>query len=1578
MAYPPPQSGAPTSYKTDVNRAKTKRWAEAKSCSYDGDDWGDADEFDEYNDPPAPAPPKPTGLRQRGQSATHPTQVPNESYQGPSHGVRHEFDDTAGTAHIKAPHGVRSVTNPQPQRNSTMARSNSFDRGDERRVFSGPSLQQNPSNPVELAQQSGFSQQGPVQALSHQEPNQRAAILQTSNQPAPSQNPSYGGLPNQEGLPPPSSSSYLFAGKEQVQPPIDVQAKQQVATRSEPGRQQMRAQSHLDPDQHPQRNQQTNLPFGNYRVGPRPDQASQQSFGSKTHSMDSNNSSPAFENRHDFSQLGSQPQSQTGGPPSPHHSSESISSSSFPPRKSSLTQGLPNLPQAPTGVTLGSSGGESHPLRDRTGNTDSEKTPMFVRPAEIYKRMQEEQERDRRSQDSLTPKLNTKITNTTDSSIPSAYRSDTGHANTGMNEGRISASEASRNLSQSVEPFSNRDTAPAQGNNDGIEKYPVDNRRPNAERIRAEAGFDNTLRPVLPDVTRMSSFGDIFTSTTSNTDGFSNSSFQGPVDLPSHITPPGQSQDTVQRALQRQQSLGLRSVVHQAFDTSEDQIPATPSSMAGSGVARSTSGGTSVISPIISRGPSISRAIPNIEKEASRPSDPQAELDDTPVDKSTPISSSRLTTPQQMPGIISPSQPSALNEGDILPPNFIPGHRRDTSTPSPNNSPARTPALESSKLAQPLLEAELAVVTPTERTHFEKPDSHIRDSTLRNDSATNLTRSGDTATGRQPVDWKPLNLEARLPKLYVPPVIGTNTKRQDDSISGSPITPLKDPSNSRPDSPSKNRVRDLAGKFESNSSSRRGSNHSISQSNALLSSGGQKADDASPTRPVVDRLESFRPRLPGAWESFSSNAPKRASMNQIEKEVAPREVISSHTPESSTDVSPPPGSAPLETQSKTAREDKDVSFIVKAEKATQDSFAAAAAAGAALAGALTAAVGINQEASRAEPVDGASSDGNKAGNQTEVMEGMKRGRNLSVDTVLHPEASRPPRPQSTGGDLSSEPPTLPSKDLPQSTDYVQNDSRHHMPAVSAGDSEESNVPAVETIWNSKNQAMLPPLSTDIRNHQYESDRLRREIVKNLSPQGASEPTTAESESPWQDNSRLSADPDVQAYGRDSMVIPKEYESYWNGSNSGGGVSPSNSHLSQPQSASSPNQARDSHITPPKPLQLARATQPGNVSTEEYAFDASKRPAMEVHQYSGEKELVETSLPAHQPLDRQINDISPPVLGDVQGMSELPAAPYLPDILTQPHHTTDQNYHPPDGDQRAGIKPTLLASDHTFYRARTETEDLPQSYGVTSEPVNPGLHGLIPSPGRSWAHEQSISHVPPSYLGHIGSPPSYATGATHIENPDSNPPIHYQARSESLSKSATTSVPIDKDYDLPSPPLPPSAQPKIRAFREIMALKSPEERIRAYDEAREQIANQNTGLAHWLAVKSRELPEHASIFSGSQRPLAGDIGHKPSPSRSKLSGLRPAGGQPAPQPYYQQYLGASQHNMSSEAAGVSNASGSGGSQGFSPGGAGGKTSHNVQTKTKDFLHSAGLFGAKGLFSKGKSKLRGSGGVDKVDK
>ncbi len=85
-----------SNFKTNVGRRVTKKWREANQISYDGDDWGDDDEYEE------------------------PLHVPMENPRYPTWGPE-------SNAHPSN----RSVTNPSPSR---MGGRLSFDQGDERKM----------------------------------------------------------------------------------------------------------------------------------------------------------------------------------------------------------------------------------------------------------------------------------------------------------------------------------------------------------------------------------------------------------------------------------------------------------------------------------------------------------------------------------------------------------------------------------------------------------------------------------------------------------------------------------------------------------------------------------------------------------------------------------------------------------------------------------------------------------------------------------------------------------------------------------------------------------------------------------------------------------------------------------------------------------------------------------------------------------------------------------------------------------------------------------------------------------------------------------------------------------------------------------------------------------------------------------------------------------------------------------------------------------------------------------------------------------------------------------------------------
>lgn len=178
--------------------------------------------------------------------------------------------------------------------------------------------------------------------------------------------------------------------------------------------------------------------------------------------------------------------------------------------------------------------------------------------------------------------------------------------------------------------------------------------------------IQGSLSPQLPDVARMSGFGELFAGTTRST--------KHPSDL-SAVKQSDSSQTSSHQplqaqpdaTLQHQPSLGFRSVVHQAFDAPHEQIPQTPSSSnADSSLGRSGSGGTSVVSPIISRGPSSATPNLNFRDPQIRPATPPT-VDKKADSEDRPQSSGSLGTPK---AIHRKPSPGPANQ---QPASFIPG-----------------------------------------------------------------------------------------------------------------------------------------------------------------------------------------------------------------------------------------------------------------------------------------------------------------------------------------------------------------------------------------------------------------------------------------------------------------------------------------------------------------------------------------------------------------------------------------------------------------------------------------------------------------------------------------------------------------------------------------------------------------------------------------------------------------------------------------------------------------------------------------------------------------------------------------
>ena len=1456
----------PANYTANVNRAKTKKWVEAKSYSYDGDDWGDVDDYDEYGgyDEPEPEPaPKPTGLRQRGQSAT---QMPQEAYEAREEMYQSPIDQRQqyGNTSAPPPHhqqraGPRSFTNPQSRAHPGMIRTNSFEQEDDQHAFSAGGSRR--FDQGERQDHNTFTQDfHPIEQ--HQN---------FSPQPQPIA----------------------------MRPTVQGSGRTSLESQARYGEQ----------------------PFPNggaSRGASYNDQARRSNMGSRSQSMTSNNSAMEFHSRRDFSPSAMPPPLQTRGSPSPQRPDQS--SSSRPPRKSSLGQSSePVQPSEASLMPLTRDREEdASSARDRAGSGAGKPLP-FVRPAEIYRRMQEEKEKERQSQDSSRPSMDAILGGPNDR--PSLARSQD--------------SESSQRLKPTLDPVKERrseygiEGVNLQGQETSGERRSTSSKTfefPKSASKPSSHAPKSSLGPMLPDVSRVSGFGESFFGSTYNP----SETLQDPVLNFAQSSPPQpdpQSEPSApKKDLQHQPSLGFTSAVHQAFDKAEDQVPPTPSSTQGSSVGRSVSGGTSTVSPIISRGPSTATEnwnsrLPGIDS-VSTPMIPEAPEGSNP----RPMSSSSLGTPTQIARKPSPSQSHPPPETEQPPPSFIPGYRRNSDTPSPDNSPRRTPALETSRPLRQPQEVEIAAATPTDPSVSSGSGSQASDMS----SEENSSREGhvnEVSDHVHKATTKPEIIPGRL------------AGGVDSTISPiSPISSSHERLRRRTDSSSSSRVRNLADKFEGGS--RPGSAHSTTPRASVLVNNAQKKDDWVPPRPLADRMESFRPHLPGGWESSASVTPVAAFGRQSTSEV--RQGINQTKSSASSDPDTVGFGRDLDKDEETPAPDQHPSAVTQVKDASEEAFAAVAAAGSALAGAFGTAIGVERHDS--SPTSTAATSSNE---RTPLKTIKGEDPPLRKEGTLHPEASRSQIPVVSDDEASTIAPTPLSSDVPQGTATQQDGQEYFPPAPVQQDFDATK---------SKQTPALPLLSTDAKPHQYESDRLRKEIVRELTPMSGSEPTTAETDySNYQQS--LSTKPSVSHPKHESGVLPKEYESYWNDAASDDEEEHFNEESDQHEKIPAiAHQGGEASIV--QPLQPNQGHERASPIIDEKDKPSRDKSPMLPHRFSWEQPLQELS-PESEPTRNQPAAPSSDFLRNAvypddhfHTRDELVQGKETSPLSTEPKYARNDSPQRPEAvlaDPRRSLDSSKELSRYSngLELASSPAEKEPQGSPLVER--SQGLNSVVPQSPTAHDYQKQEPELPQ---------PEYPVPA----NPDVPAPSH----------------------DLPSIPPPSTTQPKIPGFREISALKSPSERIRTYNDSREQYAGINTGLAYWLTETLNDLPEHSDLLANSGRMSLGFQGHKPGPSKSKFGGLLPSGGQANQQPYFQQYLNASPGSAAPDGSAPGGVIGGGPSQGFSPsGGSGGKLSgQQVQAKGKDLLHSAGVFGgkanvaAKGLFSKGKSKLRAASGTEKV--
>ncbi|EEP81234.1 predicted protein [Uncinocarpus reesii 1704] len=119
----PYSSSQPPSFKTNVNRMKTKRWVNAKTYTYDGDDWGDSED-DDINDAysdnqPSRSPPLPQAHLQ-SQPAVQPSRTGGQSPSTSS--LAGHWDNPparAGQLPVSDVHRPNPTSEPVPAREAT-------------------------------------------------------------------------------------------------------------------------------------------------------------------------------------------------------------------------------------------------------------------------------------------------------------------------------------------------------------------------------------------------------------------------------------------------------------------------------------------------------------------------------------------------------------------------------------------------------------------------------------------------------------------------------------------------------------------------------------------------------------------------------------------------------------------------------------------------------------------------------------------------------------------------------------------------------------------------------------------------------------------------------------------------------------------------------------------------------------------------------------------------------------------------------------------------------------------------------------------------------------------------------------------------------------------------------------------------------------------------------------------------------------------------------------------------------------------------------------------------------------------
>ena len=434
----------------------------------------------------------------------------------------------------------------------------------------------------------------------------------------------------------------------------------------------------------------------------------------------------------------------------------------------------------------------------------------------------------------------------------------------------------------------------------------------------------------------------------------------------------------------------------------------------------------------------------------------------------------------------------------------------------------------------------------------------------------------------------------------------------------------------------------------------------------------------------------------------------------------------------------------------------------------------------------------------------------------------------------------------------------------------------------------------------------------------ESDVLREEIIKTLSPVRSSElflqvtpPITGE-----QFTGDDFSGPVDRGAVRESAYLDDVYGDYWAGNDKKPDTLTEEDETTQP--------ARQASVQDATPI--AAQPEPSESQVPQEREVITDRPEVNRNRFSWELDSEEINTGADQ---------GPPPVSEPAEIAQ------------------------PASDQSTPLSPAARQQDIPQLTVETSAGGMSHQVSQAST-LPPRRESEIPEPP-SPVSVLTDRNAPPPEEGRrlsLAEEKVLIQASSHPVSP-SPPSEQHPALAETSRSSPRTGSPVS----------PSAPKPDLMSFRQILDLPNPGDRIAKYQETRAQFAGIDSGLEEWLVHMRTYIPEHAGASGSFNYPLG--MGPPPGADGQNYPALAvPPGVQPYYQ-QYQQYLSASTTNLHSPTSGRP----VGGLTGSSQFGSSDlrHSTGQVGAKGKELLRTAGKAG-KGLWGKSKNKLKGTG--DKV--